>query len=77
MRWVALAAVPSSLMLGVTTALTTNVAPVPLLWVLPLALYLLSFILVFSRGEGAGPFHRIALLRAAAGAGGARRRPGR
>ena len=60
-RWVAIAAVPSSLMLGVTTTLTTNVAPIPLLWVLPLALYLISFILVFSRGEGAGPFHRAAL----------------
>jgi Glycosyltransferase family 87 len=60
-RWVALAAVPSSLMLGVTTAITINVAPVPLLWVLPLSLYLVSFILVFSRGEGAGPFHRAAL----------------
>jgi hypothetical protein len=48
-------------MLGVTTSMTTNVAPVPLLWVLPLSLYLVSFILVFSRGEGAGPFHRAAL----------------
>src|SRR5688572_932827 len=46
-RWCALAAVPSSLMLGVTTALTTDIAPVPLLWVLPLALYLLTFILAF------------------------------
>ena len=60
-RWVALAFVPSSLMLGATTAMTTNLAPIPLLWVLPLSLYLVSFILVFSRGEGAGPFHRAAL----------------
>jgi hypothetical protein len=60
-RWVALAFVPSSLMLGGTSAMTTNLAPIPLLWVLPLSLYLVSFILVFSRGEGAGPFHRIAL----------------
>jgi hypothetical protein len=60
-RWVALAFVPSSLMLAVTASITTNLAPIPLLWVLPLTLYLLSFILVFSRGEGAGPFHRIAL----------------
>jgi hypothetical protein len=36
-------------MLGVTTYLTTEIAPVPLLWVLPLALYLLSFIVVFGR----------------------------
>jgi hypothetical protein len=63
-RWIALAAVPTSLMLGVTTSMTTNVAPVPLLWVLPLSLYLVSFILVFSRGEGAGPFHQLALWAA-------------
>jgi hypothetical protein len=49
LRWTALALVPSSLMLGATTHLTTDVAPVPLLWVVPLALYLLSFILVFGR----------------------------
>jgi SAM-dependent methyltransferase len=48
LRWVALAFVPSSLMLGVTTYMTTDIAAIPLLWVLPLALYLLSFILVFS-----------------------------
>ena len=57
----ALAFVPSSLMLGATDAMTTNLAPIPLLWVLPLSLYLVSFILVFSRGERAGPFHKIAL----------------
>jgi len=48
-RWCALAAVPSSLMLGVTTSLTTDIAPIPLLWVVPLALYLLTFIVSFSR----------------------------
>src|SRR5579885_3544476 len=42
---VALAFVPSSLMLGATTYITTDIAAIPLLWVLPLALYLLSFIL--------------------------------
>ena len=47
-RWVALAFVPSSLMLGVTTALTTDIPPIPLFWVLPLALYLLSFVMVFA-----------------------------
>jgi hypothetical protein len=50
LRWVALGLVPSSLMLGVTTHLTTDIAAIPLLWVLPLALYLLTFIIVFSRG---------------------------
>ncbi|MCX6910657.1 MAG: fused MFS/spermidine synthase [Verrucomicrobia bacterium] len=49
LRWVMLAFVPSSLMLGVTTYLTTDVAPFPLFWVLPLALYLATFILVFAR----------------------------
>ena len=47
-RWVGLSALPSSLLLGVTTHVTTHLAPVPLLWVVPLALYLLSFILVFA-----------------------------
>jgi hypothetical protein len=50
LRWVALNLVPSSLLLGVTTHLTTDVAAIPLLWVLPLALYLATFIVVFSRG---------------------------
>jgi hypothetical protein len=47
--WVALAFVPSTLMLGVTQFLSTDVAAVPLLWVVPLALYLLTFILAFAR----------------------------
>jgi SAM-dependent methyltransferase len=41
--------VPSSLMLSVTTHITTNIAPIPLLWVIPLAIYLLTFVLAFSR----------------------------
>jgi hypothetical protein len=48
-HWIALAAVPSSLMLGVTTHLTSDISPIPLLWVLPLALYVTSFIFVFAR----------------------------
>jgi hypothetical protein len=48
-RWVLLAAVPSSLMLGITTYITTDLSPIPLFWLIPLTLYLLSFILVFSR----------------------------
>jgi hypothetical protein len=48
-RWIALAFVPSSLMLGVTSYITTDLAPVPLLWIIPLALYLLTFIVVFAR----------------------------
>jgi hypothetical protein len=49
LRWILLAAVPSSLMLGVTTFMSEDVASIPLFWVIPLALYLLSFILVFMR----------------------------
>ncbi len=51
-HWVALAFVPSSLMLGATTYLSTDIAPIPLIWVVPLGLYLLSFILVFARLPG-------------------------
>src|SRR5262245_22143600 len=49
LTWVALALVPSSLLLGTTTYVTTDIAALPLLWVLPLAIYLLSFILAFGR----------------------------
>jgi len=45
--WVLLAATPSSLMLGVTTHITMDVASAPLLWVVPLALYLLTFVIAF------------------------------
>jgi spermidine synthase len=47
--WVLLAFVPSSLMVSVTHYLSTDIAAMPLLWVIPLALYLLTFILVFAR----------------------------
>ena len=47
LRWLALSFAPSTLMLGVTTYLSTDVAPVPLLWVLPLSCYLLTFIVAF------------------------------
>ena len=49
LRWIALSFAPSSLMLGVTTYLSTDVAAVPMLWVLPLSCYLLTFIVAFSR----------------------------
>ncbi len=45
--WAGLAFCPAALLAGVTSHMTQNVAPVPLLWVAPLALYLLSFILTF------------------------------
>ncbi len=47
--WAALAACPSILMVADTSFLTTNIAPIPMIWVAPLALYLLSFILSFER----------------------------
>jgi len=47
--WAALAACPSILMVADTSYLTTNIAPIPMIWVAPLALYLLSFILSFER----------------------------
>jgi hypothetical protein len=52
LHWLLLAAVPSGLMLSTTTHITTDIMAMPLLWVLPLAAYLISFILVFS---AAGP----------------------
>jgi hypothetical protein len=55
--WVALAFVPSSLMLAVTTYLTTDIAAVPLLWVVPLSLYLITFIVAFgARSEAVTAF---------------------
>ncbi|MCC7015588.1 MAG: fused MFS/spermidine synthase [Rhodospirillales bacterium] len=54
--WLFFALVPASLLFGVTLHLTTDVASVPFLWVIPLALYLLSFVVAFSRrGEGWHP----------------------
>jgi hypothetical protein len=49
LKWVLLAFVPSTLMLGVTFHMTTDIASVPLLWVGPLALYLITFIIAFGR----------------------------
>ena len=45
--WVLLAAIPSGLMVGVTTYITTDVASAPFIWVIPLAMFLVTFILVF------------------------------
>jgi len=47
-RWIALAFVPSSLMLAVTAYISTDIAAVPLLWVVPLAIYLITFVVTFS-----------------------------
>jgi hypothetical protein len=58
--WIFTAFLPSSLMLGVTSHITTNLAPVPLLWVLPLAIYLLTFVLVFAKRP---PIPQAAMVR--------------
>jgi hypothetical protein len=49
LHWLALAAVPSALLLAVTAHITTDLAAVPLLWVIPLALYLSTFVVTFAR----------------------------
>jgi hypothetical protein len=50
--WLMLAAVPSGLMLSTTTHLTTDLLAMPLLWVIPLGLYLLSFVIAFADRRG-------------------------
>ncbi len=46
-RWVGLSALPSALLIGVTNAVTSDVGSAPFLWVAPLALYLVTFIIAF------------------------------
>lgn len=52
LMWIALSGVPASLLLGVTEHITTDIASVPLLWILPLLVYLLTFVLAFGRWPG-------------------------
>ncbi len=59
--WVTLAALPSGLMVAVTTYVTTDIASAPFLWVVPLALFLLTFILVF-KDKTRIPFPLLAIL---------------
>lgn len=54
-RWVLWSFVPSMLLAGATSYVSLDLAPMPLLWVVPLGLYLLSFILAFSERVGAPP----------------------
>ncbi|RJT24365.1 hypothetical protein D5I55_02330 [Chakrabartia godavariana] len=61
LHWIVLAAVPSGLMLSTTLHLTTDIVAMPLIWVLPLGLYLLSFSIAFSERRGAADlFQRLA-----------------
>jgi len=59
-HWIALAAVPSGLMLSTTTHLTTDIVAIPMLWVLPLGLYLLSFVFAFAARRGPADFMTVA-----------------
>jgi SAM-dependent methyltransferase len=52
--WMGLAFCPAALLVAVTSHITQNIAPIPLLWVIPLALYLLSFILTFESSRWYG-----------------------
>ena len=49
--WIVLSLIPSSLMLGVTTYISTDVSSVPLIWIIPLSIYLLTFVLAFRRTQ--------------------------
>jgi len=60
--WVAVAFVPSSLMLGVTTHISTDIAAIPLFWTVPLAVYLATFVVAFGRRTRKPP--RVAALLA-------------
>ena len=60
LAWIALPACASSLLLAITNHLTQNIAAVPFLWVLPLALYLLTFVLCF---DGDGWYRRNLFLK--------------
>lgn len=65
--WVALAAIPASWLASVTTHTTVEVAPIPLLWVVPLATYLASYVVVFTAwGRRLRGFEGAALLVASA-----------
>ncbi|AMV21178.1 fused MFS/spermidine synthase [Planctomyces sp. SH-PL14] len=52
--WIVLSALPCAVLLAVTNKISLEVAPIPLLWIIPLALYLVTFILSFGR-RGLGP----------------------
>lgn len=58
-HWILLAIVPSGLMLSTTTHLTTDIVAMPLLWALPLGLYLLSFVIAFATGRKVANFFTI------------------
>ena len=64
LAWIGLSAVPSGLLVAATAHISTDVAAIPLLWVAPLALYLLSFVAAFRPGA-AWPGRALAILQVA------------
>jgi hypothetical protein len=68
--WLSLAACSSMMLLAATNHLSENVAPIPLLWVVPLALYLISFALVFAKRQFYSRWFVARLLAVALGAAG-------
>ena len=67
LAWIGLSAVPSGLLVATTAHISTDVAAIPLIWVVPLALYLVSFILAFrpARSETAGSGKALGALQVA------------
>jgi len=55
-QWLLLSAAPSAMFLATTNAITFDIAPVPLLWILPLAIYLLTLVLSFKRSPFCPPW---------------------
>jgi spermidine synthase len=62
LAWVVLAAVPAGLLVAVTAHISTDIGAVPLLWVVPLALYLATFVIVF-QGRPIIPHHLVLLAQ--------------
>jgi spermidine synthase len=62
LAWVALAAVPAGLLVAVTAHISTDIGAVPLLWVVPLALYLATFVIVF-QARPIIPHHLVVLAQ--------------
>lgn len=65
LSWVALSFIPSSLMLGVTAHITTDIASIPMFWIIPLAFYIGSFVLAFADPPGGITRHESFFSRAA------------
>src|SRR5262249_37092295 len=60
-RWVFLAAIPSALLISVTAHISTDIAAAPFMWVIPLALYLVTFVIVFHTNPTLPPTGMVAV----------------